>query len=249
MQVRTAEHVGISYRLAGLGNRVLAAFLDLVVLGIVVFGIFLVSVVTLPRLNLDGVTASIAGALLVVFVFLVLPLAYWVLLETFWNGQTLGKRVVGIRVIRDDGSPVGFFPVLARALLRLLDLIPIVFPIDVVFMVMTRNGQRLGDIVAGTVVVKATLERDFTALRTRAGSGTSRMTVRGLSGEEQRLVREFALREATLAEPVRRSVAATIARRVRPAVPEASERPDDVEFLHEVAASLREAGGEASHPG
>lgn len=244
LRVRTAEHVGISYRLAGIGNRFLAAFIDLAVL--LTLEVSLALVLSFGLAGLEPVLRTAILAVGLVLLVLVIPFAYWVLLETFWNGQTLGKRAVGIRVLREDGSPVGFFAVLARGLLRLLDIVPLIFPIDVLLMLLSAKGQRLGDLVAGTVVVKATFERDFEALRTRAAPAASSLSVRGLSGEEQRLVREFALREAALAPDARAAVAASIAARLRSAVPESAAHPDDAEFLRAVAASLRESGEEPS---
>ena len=243
LRIRTAEHVGISYQLAGVGNRVLAAFLDVLFMAIVVVGTLVVLLrVVLPRVVLPEYVESVLAALIVVALYLVVPFAYWVVPETVWNGQTIGKRIVGIRVLRDDGSPVGFIAVVTRALLRILDLIPLLLPVDLVLIVASRKGQRLGDFVAGTVVVKARVERDFAALRTRAATPAPDLTVRGLSGEGQRLVREFALREQALRPAARTEVARAIARTVRPAVPESAAHPDDIEFLRAVAAALRESG-------
>ncbi|TMD59229.1 MAG: RDD family protein, partial [Chloroflexi bacterium] len=241
LHIRTAEHVGISYELAGIGNRMLAAFFDILFLGIVIVGGFLVAAVILRQLGVSLAVDFIVSAVLVVLLLLVVPFGYWVAMESLWNGQTLGKRIVGIRVLRDDGSPVGFFAIATRALLRSLDLVPIIFPIDIVLIVASKKGQRLGDIVAGTVVVKARVERDFSTLRTRAvpQGEAPVVTVRGLSGEGQRLVREFALREGGLKPEARTEVARAIARTIRPAIPESAAHPDDVEFLRAVAASLR----------
>jgi uncharacterized RDD family membrane protein YckC len=240
-RVRTAEHVGISYEVAGIGNRVLAAFLDVVFIGIIVVGAaFIVLRAILPELSLSVSADFTIVAILIVALYLLAPFAYWVALETLWNGQTLGKRIVGIRVLRDDGSPVGFFAIATRALLRILDLVPVLLPVDLVLMVVSRKAQRLGDLVAGTVVVKARVERDFSKLRTHAGAPATDLTVRALSGEAQRLVREFALRERTLKPAARAEVARAIARSVRPAIPESSSVPDDVEFLRAVAAALRD---------
>lgn len=246
LRVRTSEHVGINYEIAGIGNRFLAAFVDLALLGVIELGLSLVFGVVIRELG--GVAATSALAVSVVLLVLVIPFAYWVLLEAFWNGQTIGKHLVGIRVLRDDGSPVGFFAVLARGLLRLLDVVPLIFPVDMLLMLLSAKGQRLGDLVAGTVVVKARFDRDFHALRTRAEPAARALSVRSLSGEEQRLVREFVLREPKLTAPVRASVAASIAARLRPVVPESAEHADDVVFLHAVAASLRGSGGDASAP-
>ena len=243
LHIRTAEQVGISYEVAGIGNRVLAAFFDVLFIAIIVLGLsFIVTRAILPQLNLPPSATFTIVAGLVVALYLITPFAYWVVLETFWNGQTLGKRIVGIRVLRDDGSPVGFFAIATRAILRILDLVPILLPVDVVLMVASRKAQRLGDLVAGTVVVKARVERDFAKLRTRSDAGATDLTVRALSGESQRLIREFALREQGLRPAARAEVARAIARTIRPQVPESAAHPDDVEFLRAVAAALRQSG-------
>ena len=244
LQVRTPEHVGISYRVAGIGNRFLAAFIDLTLLALIEIGLALVGSFIATAAGPGSAASFAILGVVALLVGLLIPFAYWILLEAFWNGQTIGKRLAGIRVIRDDGSPVGFFAVLARGLLRILDLV--IFPLDALLMLVSRKGQRLGDLVAGTIVVKTSFERDFQALRTRAEPAAATLTVRGLSGEEQRIVREFVLRELSLKAPVRRSVAESIARRLRPVIPESGDHTDDIEFLHAVAASLRESGGEAS---
>lgn len=245
LPIRTAEQVRVAYPLAGIGNRFLAAFLDgfLIALGIV--GLTLLSVTVTERFPLRGVgRAALAGVFLVV-VTLVLPFTYYVLLETFWNGQTMGKRVVGVRVIREDGSPVGFFQVAARNLARVVDILPPALAVDIAVMMLSRKGQRLGDLVAGTVVVKARFERDFQRLRTKGGDGAAHLTVRGLSGEAQRLVREFVLREPALSPGARAAVARSVAQSLRPLVPESAEYPDDLAFLRAVAASLRAQAEEA----
>lgn len=250
LSVRTPEHVGVTYAVAGVGNRFLAAFLDAFLLLVLLGGLLLAFVTFAPGLLGLGQRAfSVVAGLFVLLLLLVLPFAYFVLFEAFWNGQTLGKRLVGIRVIRDEGAPIDFVAAAARNLIRTLDVLPPALAVDVLVMLLSSKGQRLGDLVAGTVVVKASLERDFRRYRTRAADGAPSVTTRGLSGEAQRLVREFTLRETALGEAARRDLARTIAATIRPAVPEAPDHPDDVEFLRAVAASLRASGEEASPRG
>lgn len=249
LRVSTPEHVGVAYPLAGVGNRFLAAFLDGVLLLVLLVGLSLLAASAAPLLDRSPAVASVLAGVFVVLLFLIVPFAYYVLFETFWNGQTIGKRVVGIRVLRDDGSPIDFVAAAARNLIRTIDVLPPALAADVLVMLLSRKGQRLGDVVAGTVVVKARMERDFARYRTRAGEGAPRVTTRGLSGEAQRLVREFALREGSLGEEARRDVARSIAATLRPLVPESPEHPDDVAFVRAVAASLRAQGEQASTRG
>src|SRR5919201_999652 len=82
---------------------------------------------------------------------------------------------VGSRVL------AGFIAITARGLVRLLDVVPFVLPIDILLIVLTGKSQRLGDLVAGTVVVKARVQRDFLALRTQVPAAAGDLTVRGLS--------------------------------------------------------------------
>lgn len=246
LPIRTAEHVRLAYPLAGIGNRFLAAFLDGLVIALGIVGLTLLFLTITERLHLRGLPQAALGGVFLVVETLLLPFAYYVLLETFWNGQTVGKRVVGVRVIREDGSPVGFFQVAARNLARVIDILPPALAADIAVMMLSRKGQRLGDLVAGTVVVKSRFERDFQRLRTEAGDEVSRLTVRGLSGEAQRLVREFALREVTLSPSARAAVARSVAQSVRPLVPESADYADDVAFLRAVAAGLRAQADEAS---
>lgn len=238
LRVPTPEHVAVSYPIAGIGNRFLAAFVDALLQGLIVAAVSL----ALLLQELTPIGDEAAQALLAALYVLVLFLAIWgypVVFETVWNGQTPGKRAVGIRVLREDGSPVGFLAVLVRNLLRVVDFLPVGFALGVLSILITRKGQRLGDIAAGTIVVKARARRDFSALRTPAADGSPVLGVRGLSGEAQRLVREFVLREATLDPEARAAVARTIAEGIRPLVEDADRYPDDVALIRAVAAGLR----------
>jgi len=160
--------------------------------------------------------------------------SYFVLLEWLWQGQTIGKRMYGLRVIRDDGAPAGFLAVLIRNLLRLVDFLPAFYGLGLLTLIVTSRSQRLGDIAAGTYVVRAPRPRlDYFSLRTVTPLADGAVVeTRAMPGEAQRLVREFVAREARLAPADRARVARQIADRVRPYA-------RDV-----VARSMRASGGE-----
>jgi uncharacterized RDD family membrane protein YckC len=238
MSVRTAESVRLSYPLAGVGNRFLAAFLDvlfqsLLMVGLIILAGLLGAVVQPPR-----EVGLVAVGLFILLLFGVFW-GYYLLFEGAWNGQTPGKRVAGVRVVKDDGSPVDFFAVLVRNLVRIVDFLPGFYAIGTLSILLTRKGQRLGDLAAGTVVVKARTERDFQSLRTRALPAAGPVTVRALSGEAQRIVREFVQREGSMPEAAAAHLAQQIAAGIRPLVPESADFPEDVAFLYAVAAALR----------
>jgi uncharacterized RDD family membrane protein YckC len=247
LEVETADHVVLRYDLAGAGTRGSAALLDAILSLAMVFGLSIAAVLVGARLP-----ASLASQLAGVAAFLILAswVAYFVLLEWLWNGQTIGKRRAGLRVIGPDGEPARFTAVLIRNVLRLIDFLPAWYAIGVTTIFLTPRSQRLGDLAAGTYVVRAPKPRlDWLSLRTLEPSLSWMLSgpsvpagesVR-ISGESQRLVREFVVRERLLAPVDRAKLAAVIAGPIRAAAPDI-DVADDVEFLRRVAASLRASG-------
>ena len=240
LEVETPDHVVLRYDLAGGGNRGFAALVDFVLAGLVFVGAlwgFSVLTNALPA-------ASPFFGLLVLLTFTI-AWSYFVLLEWLWQGQTVGKRLYGLRVIRDDGAPAGFVAVLIRNLIRIVDFLPAFYGLGLLMIIFTSRSQRLGDLAAGTYVVRAPrLQLDYFSLRTVTPLGAGRsIETRALSGEMQRLVRDFVAREGRLAPKDRASLAKQIADRIRPYAVHIDHSTDDVEFLRAVARSLRATGG------
>src|SRR4029079_2839750 len=132
------------------------------------------------------------------------------------NGQTIGKRMFGLRVIADDGAPAGFIAILVRNLIRVVDFLPGFYGFGLLAIVVSPRSQRLGDLAAGPFGVRSTRPRlDYFSLRTVTPLGAgARVEVRGLPGEAQRLVREFVAREAQLAPDHRARVAKPLGARL-----------------------------------
>ncbi|WP_174531086.1 RDD family protein, partial [Micromonospora maritima] len=154
----SGEAVELDVRVARLGSRVLALLIDLVVqvgLALVLGAALSLLVLTLPR---DVVDAALSGGLQVVLVVLVL-VGYPVVMERLVGGRTVGKLAVGLRVVRADGGPVGVGQSLTRALVGVAVEWPgLVLPLlswaaSVTVMLTDPRGRRLGDLVAGTLVV------------------------------------------------------------------------------------------------
>ena len=150
LEVETADHVVLRYDLAGGGNRGFAAVVDFVLASIIA----LATVIALQALPLRGSFTNVAFGLAVLGVPLVIW-GYFILLEWLWNGQTIGKRAYGLRVISGDGSPAGFTAVFVRNLLRVVDFLPSFYGLGLLLVILTPKNQRLGDIAAGTYVVRA----------------------------------------------------------------------------------------------
>jgi uncharacterized RDD family membrane protein YckC len=146
-RILTPENVEFAFELAGLGSRFLAGLVDgAMIVGLVLLLLFVGSFVS-------ALTFGVGMAMMVLAIFLVLY-GYYVFLEWRWNGQTVGKRLLDIRVIDERGLSIDFYQALIRNLLRLIDApLPFFYP---GFIVALSNSQwkRTGDWVAGTVVIK-----------------------------------------------------------------------------------------------
>jgi len=141
--------------LAGIGSRFIALLVDYLIwlAGIIV--LFFFGALILPAINVvNRISAQWAVAIVIFLVFLV-NWGYFTLFEALWNGRTPGKRVARIRVIQRSGRAISLFESMARNLVRYIDQIP--FPlhiVGVISMFVTRQHQRLGDLAAGTLVVR-----------------------------------------------------------------------------------------------
>ena len=159
LNIETPEQVELRFPIAGIGSRFLALLTDTVLQGaalLVLFVVFFLIISASPKVvnsTAPSNTASkwfMAGAVL--FYFL-LYWGYYSLFEAFWNGQTPGKRLLKIRVIKDSGRQITLFEALARNLLRVVDALPSFYLIGVISMLCNKEQKRLGDLVAGTIVV------------------------------------------------------------------------------------------------
>ncbi len=152
--IRTPENIELSYALAGPGSRAAAYFIDLLVMSLVcqlAVNLIVVAFATLfGALGLDSQLWISAIVGLVGFAFYN---GYFILLEWLLNGQTPGKRLLHIRVIKQGGYALRFFDTLLRNLLRVIDFLPLFYGVGLTSLLFTRDSQRVGDLVAGTLVV------------------------------------------------------------------------------------------------
>lgn len=162
LSIATPELVAIEFPLAGLGSRFVAVLLDYLLQAAVVIILTIVFLVLLSGLSRGGggAASSSSGSLstkwtiaIVIAIPFLLEWAYFALFEAFWHGQTPGKRIMKIRVIQQTGRPVSLFESLARNLVRIIDMLPTAYAIGVICMFITKRQQRLGDLIAGTLVV------------------------------------------------------------------------------------------------
>jgi uncharacterized RDD family membrane protein YckC len=164
LNIETPEQVELRFPVAGIGSRFLAILVDSIIQTIGMIVLFLVfalvvSVGARMEENSPASPSSInpdtagkwAAAVIILIVFL-LYWGYFSLFEGLWHGQTPGKRLLKIRVIKDSGRQITLFEALARNLLRVVDSQP-AYLIGVITMLCNKQQKRLGDFVAGTIVV------------------------------------------------------------------------------------------------
>lgn len=149
-QIETPEGVAITYTTAGLASRSLAALIDYAILLL-----FLIIGFTTVSYGGDSGLGNqdLLLALLALFAF-VLNWGYYVFFELIWNGQTPGKRLLRLRVLREGGRPVDGAAVVVRNLMRAIDFLPLGYGIGLLTIFIDRHNRRLGDLTAGTVVVR-----------------------------------------------------------------------------------------------
>jgi uncharacterized RDD family membrane protein YckC len=209
--VRTPENVTFDFELAGLGARGLAWAIDLAVMG----GMILLS--TLLVLFMSFVVEDLAMAAHILAIFLVL---WWysALLEWRWGGQTVGKRIVGIRTLQQSGVRITFLQAVVRNLVRIVDLLPAVYLVGAASAIVDRHGRRLGDFAAGTIVVRERATPRPAAVVPPAERYNSFLedpavvhAVRTITAPERDAMVGLALRRESLPLPVRRRLFARMA--------------------------------------
>jgi uncharacterized RDD family membrane protein YckC len=166
-RVEVPEHVEIAFTLAGFGSRFIAYLIDFLCMVLFVSILFSALVALLivfqkglfeamlqgPNPSAEGLVIAIVLSLFGLSLFLV-SWFYFVIFEMLWDGRSPGKRAMGIRVIRDEGGRISFYTSLLRNLLRVADWLPAFYFVAIIAMFAGRKWKRLGDIAAGTVVVK-----------------------------------------------------------------------------------------------
>jgi uncharacterized RDD family membrane protein YckC len=150
--IDSPENIEFAYDIAGIGSRVLAAMIDTLLIGVAETIVILIAGLSSSALGLRAAD-SLLAALGSLLAFAILW-GYYIVFELLWNGQSPGKRLIGLRVVREGGRPITFVGSAIRNLIRIVDFLPALYGIGVVVMFVDRRSRRLGDLAAGTLVVK-----------------------------------------------------------------------------------------------
>ena len=240
ISIVTPEGVTLELGLAGIGSRFVAALVDAFIrLALVVAVLLLVAA-------FGGTSIGVLQAILVLTMFFAY-FGYDVLFETLASGRTPGKRWTGLRVVRKGGGAVGFWSSTIRNLVRLIDAQPgTTYVVGTVSILVTRNNQRLGDLAAGTLVVReqrvSRRGRDTSWAAMAAGppelpDDAVHWDLSGITSEQLVAVRRFLDRRSTLTDEARTRLAGDLAARLRPLVVGPDEHLPPEAFLEVVAAA------------
>ena len=233
VRISTPEGVDVELTLAGIGSRFIAALLDLLMQG----SVLLAAAFALGVLGGNG--TGLAQAAFSIIFFLVF-FGYDVLFEVRSRGRTLGKRWTGLRVVRTGGRPITFVWSCVRNVVRVVDILPAFYALGMLSIFVTARNQRLGDLAAGTLVVR---ERPG-GLRGRPAAEAPAATrasdgwdVSAVSARDVGTVRQFLGRRGALEARARAELARELERRLRPRVAGAPEHLEPEEFLERLAAA------------
>lgn len=215
LTIETPEQIPLEFPLAGIGSRFLAAALDSLIQSAVLIVMILVGLLIFAGLSSISEKAGIWGIAIYIIGAFLLQAGYFAFFEAVWNGQTPGKRYVHIRVIKESGRPITTYEAVLRNLMRIIDSLP-GYGIGILSMLLSSKNKRLGDYVAGTVVVheKPLAPHAGVSWNPSQTAAPTGYDVGRLSPEEFQLIETFLLRRGQLATDVRYKMAREITKRV-----------------------------------
>jgi uncharacterized RDD family membrane protein YckC len=238
LTIDTPEQIALEFHLAGAGSRFLAIAIDTLIqlAGAAALALIGLAALSFRSMGLQAVATWIIAGLVILGFFLYY--GYFAAFEALWGGQTPGKRVAGIRVISLSGQPITAFDALLRNLLRIVDFLPFIYAVGVLSIFFTSRNQRLGDIVARTVVVH---EHDVRhAIGPSPSTVTTRFGARRLSVAEIEVIETFLMRRGDLTDLRRGRAAQQLAARIRTTLQIAPDhRIGDEALIESVAAEYR----------
>ena len=231
--ISTPEGVELNLTLAGIGSRMIAAMFDLAIQTALWFVIGFAFIE-----GLGGTSLSAAALSIVAFV---LVFGYDVAFEVLAGGRTPGKRLTGLRVVRNGGRPVDLVSSAIRNVLRLLDFLPGMYGLGMVSVFATRRNQRLGDLAAGTLIVRERLggrapEAPASFVPPAPGIAAG-WDVSAVGRDEIGTVRSFLARRSQLDPSAAAALAEELAARLRPKVGGAPAHLAAEQFLELLAAA------------
>lgn len=230
ISTQTPEGVTIDMTLAGVGSRFAAAIVD----SLIQFAV-IVAILIGIALSQNDIVAAVGVIAMFVWFF-----GYDLAFELRASGRTPGKRVTGLRVVKVDGRPVDFRASAIRNMLRLMDALPGMYLVGVITIFVSKRNQRLGDLAAGTVVmreVKAQVPTEVFRAEEHWDDDLEAWDVSRVSAADVAAVRQFLERRTSLERGARDRLARDLARRLFPMVVGPPEQIAPEKFLEQLLAA------------
>jgi len=245
LTIETPEQIELEFPIAGLGSRGMALLVDTLIQVVVVIIVVLVTSLISPDLERYWLTAGKWMTAIIIFSLFCLYWGYFAIFEVFWNGQTPGKRQAKIRVITGSGRPITVFEAIARNFLRAVDS-QFGYVVGAIAIAVDKKNRRLGDMVAGTVVVHEIQEQGdsywYAQLRSSTTAAPSVESITAMTAEEFQLIETFLNRRLDLPYDQRQRTAQSIADRIGTHLNVApADRPSAEDFLEELSRRYRDA--------
>jgi uncharacterized RDD family membrane protein YckC len=244
LTIDTPEQTALEFPLAGIGSRFVAMAADTAIQALIGIALLIVGAILGGALSRFGSVAPQWLIAALIILFFLLYSGYFAVFEAIWNGQTPGKRYAQLRVMKDDGRPITAYDSVARNLLRIVDQFPVFYGVGIISVFLSKQNKRLGDFVAGTVVVhEKTVEAARPFLDTQVDAAAPAYDLSLISPDELRLIEAFFQRRDSLDPALRGSMAAQISNRIAGKLGvQVYGWPRNEKFLEAVHAQYR-AGG------
>jgi uncharacterized RDD family membrane protein YckC len=227
--VSTPERVSFDYQVAGLGTRAIAQILDLLIISVILAAVYFVALAISIVGSVTATLVALIGSFVVIF-------GYFWLSESLWSGQTIGKKAFRLRAVGDRGEPLTFAQAGIRNIVRIVDFLPYAYGVGLIVLFANGKGKRLGDLAAGTIVVK---DSDHVGLWQLPGArwpaagapltppppayapaSAAELTLRRLDPEVRRFVASYARRRPELSMEVRVRLATQVQSSLSTALPD-----------------------------
>jgi len=217
-RIRTPENIELTFQIAGIGRRVLAHMVDVVIVSSLSFTMYLLTGIIIFVLTQSGANFKSLSEItstwlfaLVIIVSTLLNLGYYLFFEVRWQGQTPGKRWSQLRVIKDNGQPLDFQSAFIRNLIRLVDQ---TFLLGFVVVLFNGREKRLGDFAAGTLVIQENT-RQIQTRPTIPDATVPFINLNKLSPQDFLYIEEYLNRRTALSPSARQQVSQRLAQRYR----------------------------------
>jgi uncharacterized RDD family membrane protein YckC len=243
--IETPEQMPLQLEVAGIGSRFLAIAIDTMIqiaVGLAaVLVLFLIGAGRMAQIAPDFVNWYLGAMIVLAFLLLY---GYYAIFEVLWNGQTPGKRIIGIRVVKDTGRPLTAGETIGRNLMRVVDQLPAFYGIGCICALCTKQHKRLGDLLVGAILVRENKLQNMQPVwhASQSASETPIVTT-GLTAADLALIDAFLSRRESLDGRVRRVTATQILDRLKTRLPEDADlRGTPESVLEALSVQMRSSG-------